>query len=103
MTSSKWGYLHNHIIEKVERDKMSEYRDDYSDDEEERMVARVEGRARGLVQTVRRIQRERERAEWTLLNLQEAQNVQLRMQKQKVGLPQGQVEERRPGGLQTWG
>ena len=61
MTSLKWGYLHTHVIEKAERDKMSAYRDDYSD-EEERMVVRVGGRARGLVQVVRRVQRERERA-----------------------------------------
>ena len=69
------------------------------------MVARVGGRARGLVQEVRRIQRERERAGWTLLNSQEAQNLQLRMQRQGVGLPHGQVEAlvRRPGGLQAWG
>ena len=81
MTSSKWGYLHTHIIEKVKRDKMSTYRDDYSHEEEERMVARVGGRARGLVQAVRRVQRERERAGQTLLNSQEAQNIQLRTQR----------------------
>ena len=56
MTSSKWGYLHTNIIEKVEGDKMSVNRDYYSD---ERMVVRVGGRARGLVQAVRRIQTER--------------------------------------------
>ena len=77
---------------------MSANRDDYSD-EKERMVVRVGGRARGLVQAVRRIQRERERAGWTILNLQEAPNVQLRTWRQEVGLPHGQVEmlERRPG------
>ena len=102
MMSSKQGYLHTHVIEKVERDKMSKYRDNYSDEEEERMVARVGGRARGLAQAVRRIQRERERAGWTLLNSQEAQNVQLRTWRQGVDLPCGQEEERRPGELQAW-
>ena len=58
MMSSKQGYLHTHVIEKVEGDKMSTNRGEYSD-EEERMVEAVEGRARGLVQAVRRIQRER--------------------------------------------
>ena len=43
-------------LKKVEGDKMSADRE-YSD-EEERMVATVGGRARGLVQAVRRIQRE---------------------------------------------
>ena len=81
---------------------MSANRDDYSD-EEEWMVARVGERARGLVQAVRRIQRERERAGQTLLNLQETPNVQLRMWRQEVGLPCGWVEmlERRLGGLQA--
>ena len=84
---------------------MSAYRDDYSDEEEERMVVRVGGRARGLVQAVRTVQREREGAGQTLLNSQEAQNVQLRMWRQEVGLPHCQVEAlvRRPGGLQAWG
>ena len=71
---------------------MSANRDNYSD-EEERMVTRVGGRARGLVQVVRRIQRERERAGQTLLNLQEAPNV----------LGQVEMLERRLGGLQTLG
>ena len=104
MMSLKWGYLHTHVIEKVERDKMSAYRDDYSDEEEERMVARVGGRARGLMQVMRRVQREREGAGWTLLNSQEAQDVQLRMQRKEVGLPHGQVEAlvRRLEGLQAW-
>ena len=104
MTSLKQGYLLTHIMEKVEGDEMSANRDDYSD-EEERMVVRVGGRARGLVQVVRRIQRERGRAGQTLLNLQGAPNVQLRTWRQEVGLPLGQVGmlERRPGGLQAWG
>ena len=102
MTSLKWGYLHAHVIEKVERDKMSEYRDDYSDEEEERTAARVGGRARGLVQAVRRIQRERDRAGQTLLNSQEAHNVQLRMWRQEVGLPHGWEKERRPGECRLW-
>ena len=55
--SSKWGYLHTHVIEKG-GDRMSADRE-YSD-EEERMVVPVGGRARGLVQAVRRIERERE-------------------------------------------
>ena len=103
--SSKQGYLHTRIIEKMERDKMSAYRNNYSDEEEERMVARVGGRARGLVQAVKRIHRERERAGQTILNSQEAQNVQLRMSRQEVGLPCGWVEAlvRRPGELQAWG
>ena len=48
MTSSKWGYLCTHIIKKNERDKMSANRVEHSD-EEERMVAMLGGRARGLV------------------------------------------------------
>ena len=44
-------------LKKVEGDKMSADRGEYSD-EEERMVVSVGGRARGLVQAVRRIQRE---------------------------------------------
>ena len=59
MTSWKWGYLCTHIIEKVERDKMSADRGEYSE-EEERMVEAEGGMGRGLVQAVRRIQRERE-------------------------------------------
>ena len=77
MTSLKCGYLHTHIIEKVESVKMSDWREMYSDEEEEQMVARVGGRARSLVQAVRRIQRERERAGWAFLNSQVAQDVQL--------------------------
>ena len=49
MISSKWVYLHTHVIEKVERGKMSDDRGEYSD-EEERMVEAVGGRARVLVQ-----------------------------------------------------
>ena len=45
MTSSKQGYLHTCIIEKVEGDKMSTDRGEYSD-EEERTVQAVGGRAR---------------------------------------------------------
>ena len=48
MTSSKCRYLHTHIIEKVERVKMSDYKEMYSD-EEERMVTQVRGRVRSLV------------------------------------------------------
>ena len=70
MTSSKWGYLCTHVIEKVEEDKMSDDRE-YSD-EEERIVAMVGGRARRLVEAVRRI--ERGRAGRTLPNLEEALN-----------------------------
>ena len=104
MMSSKWGYLCTHVIEKVERDKMSVNREVHSD-EEERMVAMGEGRVRRLVQAVRRIQREREKAGQTLLNLQEAPNVHLRMWRQEVGLPHGWVEtlDRRLGVLQAWG
>ena len=48
MTSSKHEYLHTHIIEKVESVKMSNWREMYSDEEEERMVAQVGGRVRSL-------------------------------------------------------
>ena len=34
MTLLKHGYLHTHAIEKVERVKMSDYREMYSDEEE---------------------------------------------------------------------
>ena len=47
MMSLKWGYLRTHIIEKVEGDKMSANRGEYSD--EGRTVVAVGGRARGLV------------------------------------------------------
>ena len=71
MTSSKWGYFHTHIIEKVEKDKMANNVDrEYSD--EERLVVAVGGRARRLVEAVRRI--ERGRAGRMLLNLEEAPN-----------------------------
>ena len=59
MTSLKWGYLHTHVIEKVERDKMSADRGEYSY-EEKRMVEVVGGRARGLVRQSGEF-RERER------------------------------------------
>ena len=58
MTSSKQGYLHTHIIEKVEKDKMVNNMDREYSDVEERLVAVVEGRARRLVEAVRRIERE---------------------------------------------
>ena len=67
------------------------------------MVTRVAGRARSLVQAVRRIQRERERAGRALLNSQVAQDVQTRQQRQEVHPLHGQEVEGRPGGLQTWG
>ena len=72
MTSLKWGYLHTHIIEKVEKDKMANNMDREYSDEEERLVAAVGGRARRLVEAVRRIKRER--AGRTLPNLEEAPN-----------------------------
>ena len=43
--SFKQGYLHTHIIEKVERDKMSDNRK--HSDEEERKVAVVGGEQEG--------------------------------------------------------
>ena len=102
MMSSKWGYLCTHIIEKVEGDKMSANRDDYSD-EEERMVVRVGGRVRGLLQAIRRIQRER--AGRTLPNLGEAPDGLTRTHRQEVGTPCGRAgtQDRRLGGLQAWG
>ena len=47
------------VEKKVERVKMSDCREIYSDEGEEGMVARVGGRVRSLVQAVRRVQRER--------------------------------------------
>ena len=73
MMSSKWGYLHTHIIKKVEGDKMSADIGEYSD-EEERMVMAVGGWTRGLVQAWRRIARGR--AGRNLPNLNEAPNGQ---------------------------
>ena len=60
MMSSKWGYLHTHIIEKVEEDKMANKSDREYSDEEDGIVAAVGGRARRIVEAVRRIKRERE-------------------------------------------
>ena len=51
------GYLCIHVIEKVEKDKMANMDREYSD-EEERLVAVVGGRARRLVEGVRKIERE---------------------------------------------
>ena len=51
------------------------------------------------MQAVRRIQRERERAGWALLSLQEAPNVQLRMQRQEVGLPHVRKKTRGTAGF----
>ena len=81
---------------------MSADRGEYSD-EEERMVKAVGGRARGLVQPVRRIQREK--AGRTLPNLEEAPYGQVRTHRHEVGMPHGRAEtlERRLGGLQAWG
>ena len=66
----------------------------------------VGGRARGLVQMTRRI--ERGRAGWTLPNLTETMNEQVRRNRQDVGMPHGRAEALdrlvpRPGGLQVWG
>ena len=58
--SSKWGYLHTHVIEKVEKDKMASNSDREYSDEEERIVVAVGRRARRLVEAVRRLERERE-------------------------------------------
>ena len=97
MTSLKCRYLCTHVIEKVESVKMSSWRDMYSDEEEERMVALVGGRVRSLVQAVRRVQRERERAGRALLNSQVTQDVQIRPQRKEVCQPHGWEVERRPG------
>ena len=52
--------VHTHIIEKGENIKMSANREMESwYEEEEEMVERVGGRARGLVQAVLRLRRER--------------------------------------------
>ena len=45
--SLKWGYLHTHVIEKVEQDKMANNIDREYSDEEERIVAVVGGRGEG--------------------------------------------------------
>ena len=97
MMSSKCRYLCTHIIEKVESVKMSTWSEMCLDEEEERIVTRVGGRARGLVQAVRRIQRERERAGRALPNSQMAQDVGIRLQIQEVGPPHGWEIER------SWG
>ena len=101
MLSSKCEYLRTHIIEKVESVKTSDS-GIYSDEEEEQLVARVEGRGRSLVQALFRIRRERERAGSALQNLQLAPDVRMRPQLQEVG-PCGWEVERRLGGLQAWG
>ena len=62
---------------------------EYSD-EEERIVAVVGGRARRLVEAVRRI--ERGRAGRILPNLEEAPNGQTRTNRQEVGTSCGRVE-----------
>ena len=77
---------------------------EYSD-EEERIMAVLGGRARRLVEAVRRIKRER--AGRTLPNLEEAPNGQVRTHRQEVGTPCGRTEALgrlipRPGGLQAW-
>ena len=103
MTSLKHGYLHTHIIEKVESVKMSTWSEMYSDEEEERIVTRIGGKARGLVQAVRRIQRERGRAGRALPNSQMAPDVGKRLQTQEVCPPCGWEIEKGLGRLQTWG
>ena len=64
------------------------------------MVAKVGGRGRSLVQAVIRVRRER--GERAPQNLQETQDIRMRLQIQEVG-PCGQKVDRRPGGLQAWG
>ena len=59
-------------------------------DEEERIVAVVGGRARRLVEAVRRI--ERGRAGRTLPNFEEAPNGQTRTNRQEVGTAGGRAE-----------
>ena len=85
---------------------MSDDREREYSDEEERIVAAVGGRARRLVEVVRRI--ERGRAGRILPNLEETTNGQTRKDRQEVGTPRGRAEvlDRlipRPGGLQAWG
>ena len=65
------------------------------------MVAWVGGRARGLVQAVRMIQREGGEAGRALQDLQMAPDIGMRPRIQKVG-PHGQEIQRRLGGLQAW-
>ena len=93
------------MIEEVEEDKMSDssYRE-WSD--EERIVAAVGGRARRLVEAVRRIGRGR--AGRTLPNIEEAPNGQTQTDRREVGTPCGRAEAQERlipglGGLQPWG
>ena len=74
--------------------------------EEETITAVVGGRARRLVEAVRRV--ERGKAWMTLPNLEQASNEQTRAGRQEVGTPCGKAEAQEilrpgPGGLQAWG
>ena len=90
-------------LKRVE-DKMSASNREWPD--EETVAAAVGGRARRLVEAVRRI--ERGRLGRTPLNLEQTPSEQARVGRQEVGTPHGRAEAcemLRPGlgGLQAWG